>query len=285
MRRFASCYVCLFFFALACVPAMAQQDLISTLIGGGPNDIPAIQSDLNTPIEVAVDNAGNYYIAACSSVQNRVFKVNTSGLLIVVAGAGPPGFSGDGVSGGAADALLNCPAGIAVDNSGNVYISDYYNFVVRKVDATNTITTVAGMGGVRGFSGDNGPATSAELNYPYGITLDTSGNLYIADSYNCRVRKVILGTGIISTYGGNGSCTYGGDAGLATSAQLNYPGGVATDNAGNLYIADTNNFRIRYIAKSTTFISTIAGTGVNGLPAMAARRLSLRSGTFTKGSP
>jgi len=264
MRRSASYFALLFVFALSCLPALAQQEVISTLIGGGPNDIPALQSDLDAPIEVAVDNAGNYYIAACSSVQNRVFKVNTSGVLTVVAGAGPAGFSGDGVPGGAGNAFLNCPAGVAVDSSGNVYISDYYNFVVRKVDATNTITTIAGMGGTRGFSGDNGPATSAELNYPYGITLDTFGNLFIADSYNCRVRKVILATGIINTYGGNGSCTYGGDNGLATSAQLNYPGGVAADSTGNLYIADTNNFRTRYIAKSNAFISTIAGTGTNG---------------------
>ena len=265
MRRFPSNFVFLLIFALTCLPAVAQQDVISTLIGGGPNDIPALQADLNTPIEVAVDNAGNYYIAACSSTQNRVFKVNTSGILTVVAGAGPAGFSGDGVPGGAANAFLNCPAGIAVDSSGNVYISDYYNYVVRKVDTSSTITTIAGIGGTRGYSGDNGPATSAELNYPYGIALDTSGNLYIADSYNCVVRKVILSTGIISTYAGTGSsCSYGGDNGPATSAHLNYPGGVATDGSGNLYIADTNDFRIRYVAKSTLIISTIAGSGTYG---------------------
>jgi len=203
MRRFRSHFIFLSIFALSCLPAMAQQDVISTLIGGGPNDITALQSDLNTPIVVALDNAGNYYIAACSSTQNRVFKVNTSGILTVVAGAGPAGYSGDGVTGGAANAFLNCPAGIAVDSSGDVYISDYNNYVVRKVDTTNTITTIAGIGNTRGYSGDGGPATSAELNFPFGISLDTSGNLYIADSYNCRVRKVIVSTDIISTYAGD----------------------------------------------------------------------------------
>jgi trimeric autotransporter adhesin len=264
MRRFPFHFVALSIFAMSCLPAMAQQEVISTLIGGGPNDIPALQSDLDTPIVVALDNAGNYYIGTCSSIQNRVFKVNTSGILTVVAGSGLPGFAGDGVPGGAANALLNCPAGIAVDSSGNVYISDYYNYVVRKVDTTNTITTIAGMGGTRGFSGDGGPATSAELNDPFGIALDTSGNLYIADSGNCRVRKVILSTDIISTYAGTGSCTYGGDGGAATSAQLNSPSGVATDAAGNLYIADTNNYRIRYVVKSTGIITTIAGSGTYG---------------------
>jgi len=268
MRRLVSHFallpIFLCSFALSCLPAVAQQDVISTLIGGGPNDIPALQSDLNTPVQVALDNAGNYYIATCSAAQNRVFKVDTSGILTVVAGAGPAGFSGDGVAGGAANAFLNCPEGLAVDGSSNVYIADYNNYVIRKVDASNTITTIAGMAGTRGFGGDGGAATLAELNFPAGIALDTLGNLYIADSGNCRIRSVVLSTGIIGTYAGSGSCTYGGDTGPAASAQLNNPNGVAADGFGNVFIADTNNYRIRYVAISSGDIYTIAGNGTNG---------------------
>ncbi len=275
MRRFISYFVFPSLFALSWLPAMAQQDVISTLVGGGPNDIPALQSDLNNPIEVALDKNGNYYFTTCSSTQNRVFKVNASGTLTVVAGAGPSGYGGDGVTGGAANAFLNCPAGIAVDSSLNVYVSDYNNYVVRKINtSTNTITTIAGIGGSRGYTGDGSPATNFELNFPDGLALDASGDLYIADRYNCRVRKLVLSTSTISTYAGTGSCTYGGDTGLAASAHLNYPGGVAIDSAGNIYIADTDDYRIRYVAKSSGNIYTIAGDGVYGFAGDAGQAAS-----------
>ncbi len=244
------------------LPAWAQQDWISTFIGGGPNGILATQSDLNSPNTVALDSSGNYYIAACNS--NRVFKVNTSGILTVVAGVGIAGYGGDGVAGGAGDALLNCPNGVAVDGAGNVYVSEYYNYTVRKITPSGTITTIAGVQGACGYNGDGSPATSFDLCHPYGLAVDTSGGLYIADAGNCRIRKLVLSSGTISTYAGTGSCTYGGDGGAATSAQLNQPAGVALDGSNNVYIGDSNNYRVRLVTKSNGNISTIAGNGTYG---------------------
>ncbi|HVN06139.1 MAG TPA: choice-of-anchor D domain-containing protein [Bryobacteraceae bacterium] len=245
-----------------CLPAWAQQDWITTFIGGGPNGIPAVQGDVNDPLAVAVDSAGNYYIAGCAS--NRVYEVNTSGTITVVAGLGPAGYAGDGVAGGAPNALLNCPNGVAVDSSGNVYISEYNNQTVRKVTTSGTISTIAGISGACGYNGDGSPATSFELCRPGGMVADKSGNLYIADASNCRVRKLALSTGTISTYAGTGSCGYSSDGITASTAKVNAPDGVALDNAGNLYIADTNNFRIRLVTLSTGIITTIAGNGTNG---------------------
>ena len=245
------------------LPAWAQQDWISTFIGGGPNGILATQSDINYPVAVAVDGSGNYYIAACNS--NRVFKVNTSGILTVVAGVGIGGYGGDGVAGGAGDALLNCPNGVAVDGSGNVYVSEYYNYTVRKITPSGTITTIAGVQGACGYDGDGSPATSFDLCHPGGLAVDsTSANLYIADAGNCRIRKLVLSSSTISTVAGTTSCGSGGDGGAATSAQLNQPGGVALDSSNNIYIGDSNNYRVRLVTKSTGFISTIAGNGTYG---------------------
>src|SRR5258706_378378 len=132
---------------------------------------------------------------------------------------------------------------------------------MRKVDAaTGIITTVAGNGSCR-FSGDGGAATSASLNYPYGVALDASGNLYIADSFNGRIRKVDAATGNITTVAGNGSASFAGDGGAATSASLKYPTGVALDASGNLYFADLGNHRIRKVAAVTGIITTVAGNG------------------------
>jgi hypothetical protein len=118
---------------------------------------------------VFADSAGNYYIAACGA--NRVYKVNTSGTVSVVAGLGPAGYAGDGVTGGAPDALLNCPAGVTVDSAGNVHIAEYYNYTIRKVDTTNTITTIAGIQGACGYDGDGSPATSFQLCHPNGVVV------------------------------------------------------------------------------------------------------------------
>lgn len=255
-------------------PALAQQDTISTAIGGGPSHVPATTANLDDPIAVAVDAAGNYYISTYNG--SRVFKVNTSGILTVLAGTGYAGYSGDGVPGGAADAMVNGPTGIAVDSGGNVYFADWNSCVIRKVDSSHTITTIAGIAGQCGFSGDGSPATSFKLNKPYGIGLDHSGNLYIADSNNCRVRQLALASNTISTYAGTGACSYTGDGGAAASATVNVPGGVAADTAGNVYIADTNNYRIREVTQADGKINTIAGIGSNGFtgdggPATAAK--------------
>jgi hypothetical protein len=247
---------------LLSLSALGQQDVITTAVGGGPNDIPAVDANLYNPTAVAVDSSGNYYIAAYN--QNRVFKVNSTGTLTVFAGLGFPGFSGDGVTGGAANALLSSPRGVAVDSSGNVYIADQSNCVVRKVDTANTITTIAGIGGSCGFSGDSGKGTAAQLSSPGGVGLDASGDLFIADSNNCRVRKLVLSSNTITTYAGNGTCSYSGDGGAATSAELNYPYAVSADSSGNLFIADTSNYVVREVTKSTMKISTVGGNHTYG---------------------
>jgi len=262
MRRLVSLFALPLAGGLFLLPAFAQQDVISTAIGGGPNDIPALQSDLSNPTAVALGASGSYYIASCN--QNRVYKVNGNGILTVVAGLGTAGYSGDGVTGGAGNALLHCPVGVAVDTTGNVYFSDYYNYVVRKVDTTATITTIAGVAGSCNYSGDGSPATNYHLCYPQGLGLDTTGDLFIADGNNCRIRKLVLATDTISTFAGTGSCGYSGDGGPATSAELNQPAAVAIDSAGDAFIADTNNYRIREVSHTTGDITTIAGTGTYG---------------------
>src|SRR5438552_723994 len=172
-----------------------------------------------------------------------------------VAGGG----AGDG--GAATGASLNQPRGVALDASGNLYIADQFNHRIRKVDGgAGIITTVAGNGSYA-FAGDGGAATGASLNQPRGVALDASGNLYIADQSNLRIRKVDAASGIITTVAGNGSPAFAGDGGAATSASLNEPSGVALDASGNLYIADQFNHRIRKVAAATGIITTVAGNG------------------------
>lgn len=176
-----------------------------------------------------------------------------------IAGSGTAGFSGDG--GPAVQGRLNNPAGVATDASGNVYIADQINNRIRKIDANGVISTIAGNGQT-GFSGDGGPASQAVLNRPSAVVLDRSGNVYIADQMNNRIRK-IEANGIISTIAGNGLAGFGGDYGPAAEALLNRPSGVASDTAGNIYIADSYNNRVRKIAPGG-IISTIAGNGQPG---------------------
>lgn len=263
MRRFTMFAFLLLAALLVSLPALAQ-DVITTAIGGGPNGIPALDANLYSPYGVAVDSAGNYYIAAF--YQNRVFKVNTSGTITVVAGTGAQGYSGDGVTGGAGLASLYHPYAVAVDSASpaNVYIADQYNCVVRKVDSSKTITTVAGIAASCGYSGDNGKGTSAQIYYPQGVAVDGSGNLFIGDQSNCVVRKVVLSSDTITTYAGNHICGYTGDGGVATAAELSTTSGVATDSSGNLFIADTGNCVLREVTKSTGKISTVAGNHTCG---------------------
>lgn len=254
MRRATTLLLLLLTAMLLTLPALAQ-DVISTAIGGGPSDMPALDANLSNPVAIAVDSSGNYYIAASS--QNRIFKVDTTGLLTVFAGNGLPGYGGDGVTGGAANATLNSPQAVAVDGSGNVYIADTYNFVIRKVDTTNTITTIAGTQGACGGSVSN-------LCYPNGVAADTAGNLFIGDTSDCQVKKVVLSSLTITVFAGNGTCGYTGDGGGPTSAEVNQPSGVAVDGSGDVFIADTNNFVIREVVKSTGKIKTVAGNNALG---------------------
>ncbi len=217
----------------------------------------AVAAQLDSPAGVALDDAGNLYIA--DGDNNRIRKVDAAGVITTVAGNGTRGYNGDG--GAATAAQLDFPSGVALDGSGNLYIADYWNNRIRKVDAAGMITTVAGNG-TRGYNGDGGAAVAAQLNLPTVVAPDGSGNLYIADRSNNRIRKVDS-AGVITTVAGNGTRGYNGDDGAAVAAQLNSPNGVAPDGAGNLYIADSGNDRIRKV-DSAGVITTVAGNGTYG---------------------
>ncbi|PQJ13105.1 hypothetical protein CJD36_005015 [Flavipsychrobacter stenotrophus] len=227
--------------------------IISNFAGSGVglDGGAATAADLYHPSGVAVDPSGNVYIAETGN--NRIRKVNTSGIISSVAGNGVSGFSGDGAA--ATLAKLSSPVGVCTDAYGNICIADMGNHRIRKVNASGIITTVAGTGAL-GFSGDGGLATAAAINTPYGMTIDGFGNIYICDYGNYRVRKVST-TGIMSTFAGNGSVGFSGDGGLATAAMLNRPTGIAVDASGNVYEADINNQRIRKFAACILPVSGI----------------------------
>lgn len=187
--------------------------------------------------------------AAATGGEHSALPIST------VAGTGVAGFAGD--NGPAVSAQVNCPYGIAVDSTGTLYFSDYSNHRVRKITTDGKISTVAGTGAA-GFNGDNGPAVSAQLNYPREVVVDSAGAVYVADCNNHRVRK-ITADGKISTVAGTGSAGSGGDGGPATAAQLNLPLGVAVDSTGVLYISDHSN-RVRKVTTDGK-ISTVEGTG------------------------
>jgi uncharacterized protein (TIGR03437 family) len=213
---------------------------------------PAISASLSAPSRIAIDSAGNLFIADTNN--NRIRKVS-GGIITTVAGTGGNGFSGDG--GAATAAMLKAPGGIAFDSAGNLYIADTDNQRIRKVSG-GMITTIAGNG-VNNLTGDGGTATNASFSGPRGIAVDSAGNVYIADFFNGRIRKV--SGGIITTIAGNGGNMLG-DGGQATNAALDRPIGIALDSAGNLYIADSGNNRIRKL--SGGIITTVAGNGTAG---------------------
>ena len=214
---------------------------------------PATSADFSEPFGVAVDVAGNLYIADLSNSVIRKVTAST-GVITGIAGNHSYGYSGDG--GPATSAAIGFPTAIALDAAGNVYIGDSFHNVVRKIDAvTGVISPVAGNATL-GYSGDSGPATSAQLAEPFGLTVDAAGDIYIADIGNLVIREVNGATGVISTVAGNGQYTdIGvplGDGGLATNATFNfYWGGVALDASGNLYIADYGNERVRKVTVTT----------------------------------
>ncbi|HEY2470684.1 MAG TPA: DUF2341 domain-containing protein, partial [Terracidiphilus sp.] len=250
------------------VLAIAPAGMITTFAGhdgygydgdGGP----AVSATMSNVDGVAVDSAGNLYIA---DLQNSVIrKVSAAnGQMSTIAGNGTSGYSGDG--GPAINAAISWPRGICLDRSGNIYFADNGNNVIRKIDgSTGVITTVAGDGtGLWGYSGDGGPATSARFSGATDVRVDSAGNLYIADPYNMRVRKVSAATGVITTIAGDGVPGYTGDNGSTTSAELYWPYGVAVDPVGNLYITDMNNSVVRRVDATTGMITTVAGNGTQG---------------------
>jgi len=276
--------------------------VISTFVPAYPNSCSTVEGVFRTntcmwPVAIAIDSANNIYV---SDVENfKVRKILASnGNVYTVAGNGIPGFSGDG--GLAKNAEIGPPSGLSLDSSNNVYLSDgsrlrkvtastgiintiasgfgilYDSFVdssgnvfvtdffgvVHKVAPNGTVTNVIG-GGPYGFGGDGGPATGASFKSMWGLARDGSGNIYVADQYNYRVRKVTVSTGIINTFAGSGRGNFWGDGGSATSAGIDKPQGMAFDSSGNMYIADTYNNRVRKVTTGGT-ISTIAGTGLPG---------------------
>ncbi|HYW48285.1 MAG TPA: hypothetical protein VE959_35805 [Bryobacteraceae bacterium] len=224
----------------------------------------ATSAQLYTPSGVAFDRAGNLYIA--DALGARVYRVS-GGAITSIAGNGTPGYSGDGKA--ATSAQLDNPMGIAFDGAGNLYIADSGNNCIRQVSA-GIITTVAGTG-VAGHIGDGAQAVNAQLWFPTGVAVDPAGNLLIADTGSHRIRKVTAG--VINNFAGNGNYGYGGDGAQAVNAELASPHGVAVDAAGNVYVADTSNDRVRVIANGV--ITTLAGNGTpgstgDGGPAMQA---------------
>ena len=299
---------------------------IETVAGNGTSGYrgdgsAAVAARLNEPVGVALDGSGNLYIA--DTINNRIRKVDAAGVITTVAGNGTPGYGGDG--GAAVAAQLRYPQGVALDGSGNLYIADSSNSRIRKVDTAGVITTVAGDG-TQGYGGDGGTAVAAQLNQPFGVALDGSGNLYIADTINNRIRKVdaagvittvaaqlggpagvaldgagnlyiaewnnhrirkVDAAGVITTVAGDGTRGYSGDGGAAVAAQLHTPVGVALDGSGNLYIADRFNSHIRKV-DTAGVITTVAGNGTSGYggdggPATAAQ-LSVPRGVALDGA-
>ena len=222
--------------------------------GFSGDDGKATEAQLKIPAGLTFDKKGNLYIADRNN--HRIRIVDTRGIITTVAGNGTAGFSGDG--GKATQAQLSLPSGVAVDDKGNIYISDRSNDRVRVVDNKGIITTFAGNG-VDGYKGDLGPATQAQLSKPFGLALDKKGNLYIADRVSNRVRKVNP-QGIITTVAGDGGFFFMGDNGPAYRASLAGPTGIVVDKNGILYIADRNNNRIRSV-DTQGMIRTVAGTG------------------------
>ena len=248
----------------------SANQVVTTLAGTGAiastgDGEPGTIATLNQPRGVAVDSKGNIIVA--DTQNRRVRRISPSGVISAFAGTGEIGSSGDG--GPATAATLNFPNVVVIDKDDNVYISDQFTSRIRKVTPDGKISTVAGTGegdivGFAGaFGGDGGPATQARLNGQVGLAIDRNGNLFVADRVNFRIRRIDGSTGIITTVAGTGFQGFSGDGGPAIAAALNAPSGIAVDAAGNLYISDTQNQRIRRVS-TDGIITTMAGNGTTG---------------------
>ena len=242
------------------VRKVTTNGIINTVAGNGTGGFygdggAATAAELYFPDDVVIDASGSLIIA--DLIDSRIRKVSTNGIITTFAGNGTGGFSGDG---GPATSAQITPAGLVIDNAGNILIAGGSNRI-RKIDANGIITTIAGTG-TFGYSGDGGPATSAEFSFPTALAIDATGNIFIADRNNNCIRKITT-DGIITTVAGNGTAGFSGDGGTATAAQLSLPLGVAVDAAGNIFISDAANNRIRKMA-TNGIITTVAGNGTAG---------------------
>ncbi len=233
---------------------------------------PATNARLYLPAGVAVDAAGNIYIADAQN--NRIRKVTkATGIIKTIAGNGTAGYSGDGTP--ADSAKLSFPTGVAVDLNGNVYIADNDNHRIRMVDTTGTISTVAGNGSA-GPLGDGGPATAAELYNPNNLFIDASGIMYIADQNNHKIR-IVDASGTINTFAGTGAAGDGGDGASALSAGLYFPAATAPDAAGNMYIADEFNNRIRKVSTTASTPTILRGSNAIVYPNPATDKINIKT--------
>ncbi len=236
--------------------------IVATVAGTGTpgytgDGIPATTSRIVSTAGMVTDAAGNLYFSDYGGF--RVRKLSTTGIITTIAGTGVTGFGGDGVP--ASSAAITNPWGVVLDQAGNLYFCDRYNQRIRKIDGSGIITTIAGNG-TAGFFGDGGAATAALISDPTDLAIDLNGNIYFTENADNRVRK-ISNTGIITSICGNGVGAFFGDGGAATAGRVNGPVGITVDTAGNVYIGDWGNNRIRKINTSGT-LSTIAGTAVGG---------------------
>ncbi|MBN8641149.1 MAG: T9SS type A sorting domain-containing protein [Flavobacteriales bacterium] len=220
--------------------------IITTIAGNGDcvssGDFGlAVQARIRYPQYISIDMQGNIYFS--ESGFHKVRKIDTSGIITTIAGTGIAGYNGDGIL--ATNAQINFPVGIAVDSQGNVFIAEHFGHRIRKIDTNGIISTIAGTG-IAGFNGNNIQANTAQINRPQGMKIDTQGNLYFADSYNNRIRKINT-NGVITTIAGMGLQGYTGDGGSALSAMLDRPYDMLFDTNGNMYISDNFNYRIRKV--------------------------------------
>jgi len=299
MRRL---YSFLFAVALcACLPLWGQQ-YVSSTIAGSPAATTTLQtgianggvptSTVNGTLSIGDGGAAtaaalqspsavvyfNGYVYILEAAGSRVRQIDGSGVITTIAGTGASGYAGDGAAANTAN--FSFPEGMAIDSSGNFYVADTTNYVVREFQLGGGILTIAGTPNVTGYTGDGGPSTSATLVLPRAVAADAKGNVYIADANAIRiVTGISNGTGgTINTFAGSANAGYGGDGGPASLATFNNPQALAIDASGNIYVADTFNFRIRKIA-TNGIVTTVAGKGSSGYsgdggPATSAQLLA-----------